>query len=117
MRRPMLLRFGGALYRWRRAVLVAWGLLLLVALPVAPRVFQSLTAGGFSSPDLEAFRASQLLADRFGANPSNFVLVYDDLSRQLSADDPRFLQRVDESLADVRQLPFVEHVTTAADNP
>src|SRR6266436_6328534 len=83
----MLLWFGGALYRWRRAVLVGWGLLLLVALPVAPRVFQSLAAGGFSSPDLEAFRASQLLADRFGANPSNFVLVYDDPTSQLTPDD------------------------------
>jgi RND superfamily putative drug exporter len=113
----MLLRFGGALYRWRRAVLVGWGVLLLVALPVAPRVFQSLTAGGFSSPDLEAFRASQLLADRFGANPSNFVLVYQDPSQQLRADDPRFLQHVEESLADVRKLAYVEQVTTGADNP
>jgi RND superfamily putative drug exporter len=113
----MLLRFGGALYRWRRAVLVGWGVLLLVALTVAPRVFQSLTAGGFSSPDLEAFRASQLLADRFGANPSNFVLVYEDPTQPLTADDPRFLQNVEESLADVRNLAYVERVTTAADNP
>src|SRR4051795_7038867 len=110
----MLFRLGCALYWHRRVVLVGWGLVLLVALPVAPRVFQSLTAGGFSSPDLEAFRASQLLADRFGANPSNFVLVYEDPTHQLTADDPIFLQQVEASLADVRQLPYVEQVTTGA---
>jgi putative drug exporter of the RND superfamily len=113
----MLLAFGGAMYRRRRLVLAVWGLVLLLALPIVPRVFRSLTAGGFTSPDLEAFRASQLLADRFGSNPSSLFLVYDDPSGTLPATDPRFLEQVEESLVDVRQLPFVERVVTAAGNP
>src|SRR5438105_8667074 len=112
----MLFRLGCALYRHRRAVLVVWGLVLLVALPFAPRVFRSLNAGGFTSPDLEAFRASQLLADRFGSNPSNLVLVYDDPTGKLRADDPAFRQQVEDSLADVRALSVVDRVVTAADN-
>src|SRR5258708_3212065 len=100
----MLFRLGCALYRYRRMVLVVWGLVLLVALPVAPRVFRSLTAGGFSSPDLEAFRASQLLSDRFGSNPSNLVLVYEDPTSALPADDPAFTLQVENSLADVKGL-------------
>src|SRR5216683_3872571 len=99
----MLFRLGCALYRYRRVVLCVWGLVLLVALPVAPRVFRALTAGGFSSPDLEAFRASQLLSDRFGSNPSNLVLVYEDPSGALSATDPAFFEAVDRSLTDVRR--------------
>jgi len=105
------------MYRRRRLVLAVWGLVLLLALPIVPRVFRSLTAGGFTSPDLEAFRASQLLGDRFGSNPSSLFLVYDDPSGALPATDPRFLAQVDESLVDVRQLPFVERVATAAGNP
>src|SRR5260370_13942665 len=93
----MLFRLGCALYRYRRVVLCVWGLVLLVALPVAPRVFRALTAGGFSSPDLEAFRASQLLADRFGSNPSNLVLVYQDPRQSLQADDPQLRRRVEDS--------------------
>jgi putative drug exporter of the RND superfamily len=112
----MLFRLGCALYRHRRIVLVIWGLVLLVALPVAPRVFRSLTAGGFSSPDLEAFRASQLLSDRFGSNPSNLVLVYQDSTGTLAADDPAFTQQVADSLSDVKRLPIVASVSTAADN-
>jgi RND superfamily putative drug exporter len=87
-----------------------------VTLPVAPRVFRSLSAGGFSSPDLEAFRASELLADRFGSNPSSLFLVYHDPSGALAADDPQFTQQVEESLRDVRQLPVVESVVTASEN-
>src|SRR5215216_1555936 len=111
----MLVAFGCALHKHRWAVLVTWGIVLLVCLPVAPRVFRALTAGGFTSPDLEAFRATQLLADRFESNPSNLVLVFEHPT--LRADDPRFLQEVDASLAEVRALPFIERVVTAETNP
>jgi RND superfamily putative drug exporter len=80
-------------------------------------VLRSLTAGGFSSPDLEAFRASQLLSDRFGSNPSSLFLVYTDPAGNLPATDPRFFEQVEESLVEVRQLPFVERVVTAAASP
>src|SRR4029079_4287921 len=80
------------------------------------RVLRSLTAGGFSSPDLEAFRAGQLLSDRFGSNPSNLVVVYQDPTNALPADDPRFTQQVDTSLADVKNLAVVERVVTASEN-
>jgi putative drug exporter of the RND superfamily len=112
----MLLSFGCAIYRRRKFVLAAWGVILLLALPIAPGVFRALTAGGFTSPDLEAFRASQLLADRFGSNPSSLFLVYEDPTGALSADDPRFTQQVESSLAGLEQLSIVEHVATASDN-
>jgi putative drug exporter of the RND superfamily len=104
------------MYRHRRLVLACWAVVLLGALVVAPGVFRSLTAGGFSSPDLEAFRAAQVLADRFGTDPSGLYLVFEDPNRTLRADDPRFLDEVDAALVDVKQLPFVQSVSTAADN-
>src|ERR671934_2404045 len=104
----MLLRLGCWLYRRRRMVVLGWALALAVALPIAPGVFRALSAGGFTSPDLEAFRAGQLLADRFGFNPSNLVLVYQDPSGALRADDPRFTQRVEDSLETARQVPGIE---------
>jgi RND superfamily putative drug exporter len=112
-----VLKLGWWLFAHRRLVLIAWAAVLLVALPFVPRVFRSLSAGGFNSPDLEAFRAAQLLADRFGSNQSNLVLVYQDPSGQLSATNPRFFQAVDESLTDVRGMPNVGRITTGADDP
>ena len=112
----MLFGFGRGIYRHRRLVLVVWTLAVLCAVPIAPQVFHSLTAGGFTSPDLEAFRATQLLAERFGSNPSDLVLVFDDPRGQLTADDPRFQAAVDEAVADLPEQPFVERVVTAAEN-
>jgi len=112
-----VLTLGSWLYAHRRLVLVAWAAVALLALPFVPRVFRSLNAGGFDSPDLEAFRAAQLLSSRFGSNQSNLVLVYDDPGGTLGANDPRFFQAVDESLADVRSLPNLGRIVTAADNP
>src|ERR1700681_3994717 len=76
-----------------------------------------MTAGASDSPNVSLVRAGQLLADRFGSNPSSLFLVYDDPSGTLPATDPRFLAQVEESLVAVRQLPFVEGVVTAAGNP
>jgi RND superfamily putative drug exporter len=111
-----VLSLGRWLYGHRRLVLVAWALVALLALPFVPRVFRSLNAGGFDSPDLEAFRAAQLLSSRFGSNQSNLVLVYDDPSGALTANDPRFLQAVDDSLADVRNLAGIGPIVTARTN-
>ncbi|GAC1314327.1 MAG: MMPL family transporter [Chloroflexota bacterium] len=104
------------MYRHRKVVLVVWGILLLAALPVAPRVFRALNAGGFSSPDLEAFRADSLLSQRFGSNPSSLYLVYEDPAGTLAADDPRFADAVNTSVADVGGLPIVDRVITAGEN-
>ncbi len=113
----MFLRLGCAVYRRRWAVLAGWALVLLAAVPIAPRVFGVLSAGGFSSKDLEAARAGQLLTDRFAYNPATLDVVYESTDPTLTADDPRFQARIGASLADIGSLPFVARVTTPADNP
>jgi putative drug exporter of the RND superfamily len=111
----MLFELGCWLFRRRWVVLGVWTAALLLALPIAPRVFRALNAGGFDSPDLEAFRASQLLDQRFGSDPASLYLVYTDPSGSLSSAE--LVQQVDASLADVRQLPEVQRVVTPAQNP
>ena len=59
-------------YRW---VIAAWVVMLLAAVPFAPRVVDSLRAGGFTSDDLESARARQVLADELGLAPSALVVV------------------------------------------
>ncbi|HET6317162.1 MAG TPA: MMPL family transporter, partial [Chloroflexota bacterium] len=112
----MLFALGRALYRWRVIVVVLWAIVFVTALPFVPRVFRSLTAGGFTSPDLEAARAGQLLIDRFGASPSSLVLVFSDANGQLRATDPAFRGQVETALQAVRLQPDVERVVTGTDN-
>jgi uncharacterized membrane protein YdfJ with MMPL/SSD domain len=69
-------RIGRLAYRRRRWVIGGWALLLLIALPLAPRVAGSLRAGGFTLDRLESARARALLEAELGLPPSALVLVY-----------------------------------------
>ncbi|MBV9543949.1 MAG: MMPL family transporter [Chloroflexi bacterium] len=112
----MLFGLGCWLFRHRWIVLGVWAATLLVALPVAPHVFRALNPGGFDSPDLEAFRANQLLDQRFGSDPASLYLVYTD-PPGVSLSPADLAQQVESSLADVRQLPEVQQLVTPAENP
>jgi len=78
-------RFVVRRYRW---VIGAWLAVLLVAVPFAPRVVDVLSAGGFTSDDLESARARQVLSDELGLAPSAVVLVLH--SDRWTAGTPEF---------------------------
>ena len=73
-------RLGGGVYRRRRWVIAAWAVLLLIALPLAPRAASVLRAGGFTLDSLESAQAHRLLERELGLAPSALVLVYSSSS-------------------------------------
>jgi RND superfamily putative drug exporter len=113
----MFLHFGRWACRWRWPLVAAWVVLLLVAIPTVPTVFRVLSAGGFSADDLEAVRAGQLLAERFGSSTLDVYAVYTDPSGTVPASSDQFKADVEASLAQVRALPEVDHVTTPTAQP
>jgi RND superfamily putative drug exporter len=106
---------GRAAYRWRWVILVLWGLALLVAVPVLPRVPGALKVGGFSSPNTEAARARDVLQRELGFAPSTLLVIYQ--SDTLAARDPAFQAAVERSLAPVRALPGVTDMILPATDP
>jgi putative drug exporter of the RND superfamily len=101
----------GALGRWvarrPRRVVLAWGLLLAVALPLAPRAPGVLSAGGFSVDDLESARARAMLEQAVGLPASALVIVIQSQT-QARAGEPAFETAVGVALAGV---PQAAHVT------
>jgi putative drug exporter of the RND superfamily len=97
---------GRFVVRRRRAVIGAWLLLLVAAVPFAPRVGESLRAGGFSLADLESSRAREILQKELGAPPSAVVLVIH--SERWLAGSPEFEAAAAEA---VGQVPKAPHVT------
>ena len=69
-------RLGSAVYRHRRAIIATWGLILLLALPFAPRAGGALRAGGFTLDTLESARARSLLVAELHLPPSALVVVF-----------------------------------------
>ncbi len=96
----------------RRAwwVVGVWIVLLLVALPLAPRVPGQLSAGGFILDDLESARAKTLLESELGVPPSALVVVFS--SSTLEAGTPAFESAAAAAIADVATAPHVARVVS-----
>ncbi len=68
-------RLGAFTVRRRRPILVIAVLFVVVAAVVGGRVIGRLSSGGFDDPGSASATAASELADRFGAGPSDLVLV------------------------------------------
>jgi RND superfamily putative drug exporter len=102
-------RLGRFTYRRRWWVLAAWALLVLLAIPFAPRAPGVLSPGGFSLADLESSRAESLLVRELGAPPPALVLVYQSTG-SARAGDPAFEAAVRTETAGVASAPYVRQV-------
>jgi RND superfamily putative drug exporter len=108
-------RLGRFAVRRRWWIVAAWAVLLLAALPFAPRAPGALSAGGFILDDLESARAKQVLQDELGAEPSAFVLVYS--SDTLKAGTREWLAAVNEATAGVATAPHVTRILSHTLSP
>jgi putative drug exporter of the RND superfamily len=98
------LGFFCARHRW--AVIAAWVVLLIAAIPFAPRLPTELRSGGFSLNDLEASRARQLLETDLRVPPSAMVILIQSQT-DARAGDPAFEAAAAQALA---KVPTAEHV-------
>ena len=96
----------------RRAwwIVAAWAIVLLVAIPIAPRVTGQLSAGGFILDDLESARAKALLEKDLGVPPSALVVVLS--SPTLEAGTPAFEAAAADAVRDVGTAPHVARVVS-----
>ncbi len=101
-------RLGRFTVRRRWWIVAAWILLILVAIPFAPRAPGALSPGGFILDDLESARAKQLLQDELGAEPSAFVLVYS--SPTMTAGTPAWNAAIAQATRDVPTAPHVTRI-------
>jgi RND superfamily putative drug exporter len=98
-------RLGRFVVRRARLVIGVWGVLIVLALPLAPQAPGALSAGGFISNDLESARAKAILEAELGAPPSALVVVFS--SPDLEAGTPAFELAAADAM---RDIPAAEHV-------
>ena len=101
-------RLGRFVVRRKWWVVGVWALILLAALPFAPRAPSVLSAGGFILDDLESARAKALLEDELGLPPSALVVVFH--SDTLEAGTPEFELAAAQAMRDVPDAPHVAGV-------
>ncbi|HTS15340.1 MAG TPA: MMPL family transporter, partial [Candidatus Sulfotelmatobacter sp.] len=103
---PRFQRLGLLMARRRRWVIGAWAVVLLAALPFAPRAGSALQAGGFTLPDLPSEQARATL-DQLGVPPSVLAIVIQSTGAA-RAGQPAFEAAAAAAVADV---PHAQHVT------
>lgn len=111
----MFYKFGKFIYRRRWWVIAIWALLVIVALPFVPHVTEPLKVGGFANGNLEAEKAGNLLAAKLGYSASNLVIFYQ--SNTLTADNPKFQQEVQDSVAGLKNNKYVSQIVDYTINP
>jgi RND superfamily putative drug exporter len=99
-------RLGRFVVRRARVVVVAWAVLIAIAIPLVPQVSGALRAGGFIRDDLESARAKALLERALGTPPSALVVAFH--SDSLQAGTPAFESA---AAAAMRDIPTAPHVT------
>jgi len=101
-------RLGRFAVRRRWAIVAVWTVVLLGAIPLAPRVVGELRAGGFILDDLESARAKTLLQQELGAPPSAVVVVLH--SDTALAGTPAFETAAAEAIRRVPEAPYVVRI-------
>jgi RND superfamily putative drug exporter len=99
-------------YRFRWAILLFWGLLLISSAFFAPELSGRLKGGGFDGANSEAERVQELMSEEFGVSPATLTVVF--TGDGIPARSEEFQKAEENALADVRKLDDVRQVASYA---
>jgi RND superfamily putative drug exporter len=99
-------------YRFKWAILLAWGGLLIASAFFAPELSGRLKGGGFEGANSEAERVQELMTDEFGASPAALTVVF--VGDGLRARSGEFQDAQERALDGVRKLEDVRQVASYA---
>jgi RND superfamily putative drug exporter len=99
-------------YRFRWAILLFWGLLLISSSFFAPELSGRLKGGGFDGASTEAERVQDLMTREFGRSPATLTVVF--TGGGLPARSAEFQRAQENALAGVRKLKDVRQVASYA---
>jgi putative drug exporter of the RND superfamily len=101
-------------FRFRWAILLLWGLVLVSSAFFAPELSGRLKGGGFEGANSEAEKVQDLMSDEFGRSPATLTVVF--TGNGLPARSEEFQDAQEEALAGARKLDDVRQVVSYADS-
>jgi RND superfamily putative drug exporter len=97
-------------YRYRLAILLAWGGLLITSAFFAPDLSGRLKGGGFEGANSEAERVQNLMTEEFGASPAALTIVF--TGDGMPARSEAFRDAEDRALDRVGRLQDVNQIAS-----
>jgi RND superfamily putative drug exporter len=107
-------RLGWFVVRHPVLIIAAWAILLIAALPFAPRAPGALRAGGFSLDDLPSARVRQTLEAELHLPPSALVVVYHSSGER--SGTPAFEGAVAAAIQGIARAPHVTGIVSHLTN-
>lgn len=105
-------RIGVFGYRFRWAILLLWGALLISSAFFAPELSGRLKGGGFEGSNSEAERVQDLMSGEFGLSPATLTVVF--TGDGIPARSEEFQKAQEDALSGVRKLEHVRFVGSYA---
>jgi len=99
-------------HRYRWAILLFWGVLLISSAFYAPGLSGRLKGGGFDGANSEAERVQDLMSHEFGRSPATLTVVF--TGDGIPARSEEFQKAQEDALAGVRKLDDVRQVASYA---
>jgi uncharacterized membrane protein YdfJ with MMPL/SSD domain len=99
--RDAMRSMAGFLGRRRRLVVVAWVLVVLLALPFASKQTEHLTGGGFDVPGSQSMAVSESLQDDFGSQADGIAVVLKAEPGATAAERSEAVTRLQDEVAGV----------------
>ena len=105
-------RIGVFGYRFRWAILLLWGALLISSAFFAPELSGRLKGGGFEGSNSEAERVQDLMSGEFGLSPATLTVVFTGDGTPARSEE--FQKAQENALSGVRKLEHVRYVGSYA---
>jgi uncharacterized membrane protein YdfJ with MMPL/SSD domain len=99
--------------RRRKLVLVAWVLVVVLAMPFASRQTEHLTGGGFDVPGSQSMKASESLQEDFGSQADGIAVVLKAAPEATAAERAAAVARVGDEVASLDEDVSLPPATAA----
>ncbi|MCZ6539177.1 MAG: MMPL family transporter [Chloroflexi bacterium] len=111
----MLIAIGAFVVRRKYVVVAIWAVIILAALPFAPRAQEFLKPGGFSNESFPSVKARKVLQQRLELSTLSVEFVFSH--PEWSPFDPRFSDAVEDAVSGLDQYTEIAYVATHLDDP
>lgn len=111
----MLIAIGAFVVRHKYIVVAAWAVIILAALPFAPRAQEFLKPGGFSNESFPSVKARKVLQERLELSTLSVEFVFSH--PEWSPFDQRFSDAVEGAVSGLVEYEEVAYVITHLDDP
>jgi RND superfamily putative drug exporter len=109
--RSLFAWLGSLCYRYRRTVIAIWGILVLLGLALTPYLDSVLKGAGMVYEGGESHRVEQLLQQQLKIAPDPLTIVFQN------TQNPENQRQVEQILTQIKNLPLVSSVVSAAERP